>query len=208
MQSSHIHTTRNTLTTVQAFGFWVYWLCCCISSSAKHLGYSLSLFMLSAFPNVMSHTAHAALLQPIGADQIYPGQGDDTDNGICCVYSGVPGKRREIIIIPLPFLANMPAILHTTHYTLHTTHYTLHTTHYTLHTTHYTLLNIQPYTLHTGASLVSDGFAKGNAYYFNYHHSAADTITALNYDGLRLSVAAYAVLAYVTADIPQDLQSI
>ncbi len=61
--------------------------------------------------------------------------------------------------------------------------YTTCSTHYT-HYTHYTLLNTQPYThtTHTGASLVSDGFAKGNAYYFNYHHSAADTITALNYD--------------------------
>ena len=32
-----------------------------------------------------------------------------------------------------------------------------------------------------------------------------DTITALNYDGVRRSVAAMAVMSYVLADIPDDL---
>ncbi|ELR20065.1 peptidase M28, putative [Acanthamoeba castellanii str. Neff] len=47
--------------------------------------------------------------------------------------------------------------------------------------------------------------SKGSSHYFNYHHSSADTITALNYDGVRRSVAAMAVMSYVLADIPDDL---
>lgn len=33
-----------------------------------------------------------------------------------------------------------------------------------------------------------------------------DTITALNYDGVRRSVAAMAVMSYVLADIPEALR--
>eukprot|EP01116_Phalansterium_solitarium_P021967 TRINITY_DN7066_c0_g1_i1.p1 TRINITY_DN7066_c0_g1~~TRINITY_DN7066_c0_g1_i1.p1 ORF type:complete len:497 (-),score=131.85 TRINITY_DN7066_c0_g1_i1:265-1755(-) len=62
-----------------------------------------------------------------------------------------------------------------------------------------------------GMSLISAGFSNwqtDNYYYFNYHHSNADSITSLDYDGLRLSVAAEAVYAYVIADMEDRLPTI
>jgi len=59
-----------------------------------------------------------------------------------------------------------------------------------------------------GGSLMSKGFDEANGgrdYYFRYHHSHADSISCLNYDGLRRSVASTAVLAYVVADMDQRL---
>jgi len=58
-----------------------------------------------------------------------------------------------------------------------------------------------------GGSLISRGFndPETKDYYFNYHHSRADMITSLNYDGLRRSIGSFAVLAYVVADMDQIL---
>lgn len=42
-------------------------------------------------------------------------------------------------------------------------------------------------------------------YYFWFHHTNADSITHLNREGLRNSVAAYAVLSYVLADMPERI---
>jgi len=53
-----------------------------------------------------------------------------------------------------------------------------------------------------GGSLLDN---KGSSFYFNYHHANSDTITALDYDGIRRSVGAMAVMSYVLAAIPQDL---
>jgi carboxypeptidase Q len=103
-------------------------------------GFSGSASALSVMQNI------SALLAPLQADAIYPGQGADTDNGFL-VDAGVPG-----------------------------------------------------------GSLESEGFSEKPFYYFNYHHSNADTITSLNYEGVRASVAAFAVMAYVLADIPENLQ--
>jgi len=55
-----------------------------------------------------------------------------------------------------------------------------------------------------GGSLKSYGFDDGQPlldFYFNYHHSHADTISSLNMDGLKRSVASTAVLAYIVADM-------
>lgn len=57
-------------------------------------------------------------------------------------------------------------------------------------------------------SLQSSGFITEeplDAYYFFFHHTNADTITALNYDGVTRSVAAWAVFSYVIADMDQKL---
>jgi len=43
------------------------------------------------------------------------------------------------------------------------------------------------------------------AYYFYFHHSNADTFAAVNPVGMANSVAAYAVLSYVLADMPTRL---
>jgi len=58
-----------------------------------------------------------------------------------------------------------------------------------------------------GASLTSDGFITTDheAFYFYYHHSNADTFTAINMKGVKTSVAAFAVMAYVVADMEQRL---
>jgi carboxypeptidase Q len=58
-----------------------------------------------------------------------------------------------------------------------------------------------------GGSLISRGFNEKETkdYYFNFHHSRADMITSLNYDGLRRSVASFGVLTYVVADMDQTL---
>eukprot|EP01119_Soliformovum_irregulare_P012072 TRINITY_DN3110_c0_g1_i1.p1 TRINITY_DN3110_c0_g1~~TRINITY_DN3110_c0_g1_i1.p1 ORF type:complete len:479 (+),score=139.75 TRINITY_DN3110_c0_g1_i1:72-1508(+) len=87
----------------------------------------------------------STLLAPIQANQIWEGQGADTDNWPL-VNKGVPG-----------------------------------------------------------GSLKSTGFSSSPFFYFNYHHSNADTMTALNQNGLRKSVAALAVMSYVAADIPERL---
>jgi len=47
-------------------------------------------------------------------------------------------------------------------------------------------------------SMHSQGFigpTPESQYYFNYHHSNADTVTAMDYNGLARSVAAYAVVS-------------
>ena len=56
-----------------------------------------------------------------------------------------------------------------------------------------------------------------NAYYFFFHHTNADTFTgldhintiryfiAINMDGIKTSIAAFAVMAYVVADMEQRL---
>lgn len=44
-----------------------------------------------------------------------------------------------------------------------------------------------------------------SAYYFNYHHSQADTFTAINPAGVVNSVAAFGVMCYVLADMPERL---
>eukprot|EP01102_Stenamoeba_stenopodia_P002642 TRINITY_DN124_c0_g3_i1.p1 TRINITY_DN124_c0_g3~~TRINITY_DN124_c0_g3_i1.p1 ORF type:complete len:510 (+),score=128.17 TRINITY_DN124_c0_g3_i1:51-1532(+) len=55
-------------------------------------------------------------------------------------------------------------------------------------------------------SLQSAGFSSGlDAFYFFYHHTNADTITALDFDGLRNSVAAFSILSYVVADMEPRL---
>jgi len=58
-----------------------------------------------------------------------------------------------------------------------------------------------------GASLQSGGFDVDgmDAYYFFYHHSNADTFTVINPDGIKGSVASFAVLSYVIADMDQRL---
>jgi len=58
-----------------------------------------------------------------------------------------------------------------------------------------------------GGSLHSAGFdAQGaDAYYFYFHHSNADTFTIINHLGMRNSVAAFAVMSYVVADMEQRL---
>lgn len=43
------------------------------------------------------------------------------------------------------------------------------------------------------------------AFYFFYHHSNADTITAIDQDGLANSVAAFGVMSYVLADMTERL---
>lgn len=63
-----------------------------------------------------------------------------------------------------------------------------------------------------GGSLRSTGFGSAakspmDAYYFFFHHSHADMLTHLNRDGLRNSIAAFAVYAYVLADMPNKLPS-
>jgi hypothetical protein len=58
------------------------------------------------------------------------------------------------------------------------------------------------------ASFESEGFVSNDpmgAYYFYFHHSNADMITALNIPGLKLSVGIYATLAYVIADMQERL---
>jgi len=57
-----------------------------------------------------------------------------------------------------------------------------------------------------GGSLDSTGATSGDdAFYFNYHHSNADTITHMNYEGVKLSVASFGIVAYVLADMDQRL---
>eukprot|EP01114_Cavostelium_apophysatum_P012447 TRINITY_DN2789_c0_g1_i1.p1 TRINITY_DN2789_c0_g1~~TRINITY_DN2789_c0_g1_i1.p1 ORF type:complete len:536 (-),score=73.19 TRINITY_DN2789_c0_g1_i1:81-1688(-) len=58
-----------------------------------------------------------------------------------------------------------------------------------------------------GASLTSSGFEVNGtaAHYFFYHHSNSDTFTAINMEGIKTSVAAFAVLTYVIADMDQRL---
>jgi len=53
-------------------------------------------------------------------------------------------------------------------------------------------------------SLESDGFGV-DGYYFYYHHSNADTVTHINRNGFKSSIAAFAVLSYVVADMEQRL---
>jgi len=105
-------------------------------------GFSGSAAALAIMQNI------SELLEPIGASNIYPGEGADTDNGYL-VAQGVPG-----------------------------------------------------------ASFESTGFGgpDDDAFYFNYHHTNADTITSLNRDGLRLSVAAMSIVVYVVADLEHSLR--
>jgi len=56
-----------------------------------------------------------------------------------------------------------------------------------------------------GMALNSIGGNDDGDFYFNYHHSNADMMTALDYDGLRLCVGATAVYAYIVADMEQTL---
>jgi len=58
-----------------------------------------------------------------------------------------------------------------------------------------------------GLNLKSGGFYVngGDAYYFFFHHTNADTFTAINMDGMRSSVAAFAIMSYVIADMDQRL---
>ncbi len=44
-----------------------------------------------------------------------------------------------------------------------------------------------------------------SAYYFNYHHSQADTFTVIDPQGVANSVAAFGVMCYVLADMPTRL---
>jgi hypothetical protein len=39
------------------------------------------------------------------------------------------------------------------------------------------------------------------AFYFFYHHSNADSFDVINIEGLKTSIAAYAVMSYVVAGI-------
>jgi len=53
-------------------------------------------------------------------------------------------------------------------------------------------------------SLKSAGFGI-DGYYFYFHHTHADTVSHIHRDGFRRSVAAFAVMAYVVADMEQRL---
>jgi len=58
-------------------------------------------------------------------------------------------------------------------------------------------------------SMMSAGFygypTTYDAYYFNYHHSNADTFTSINPQGIENSVASFAVMSYVLADMTTRL---
>jgi len=53
-------------------------------------------------------------------------------------------------------------------------------------------------------SLESTGFGI-NGYYFFFHHSNADMITHINRNGFKNSIASFAVMSYVVADMEQRL---
>jgi len=55
------------------------------------------------------------------------------------------------------------------------------------------------------ASLQSTGSDGPNAYYFYFHHSNADMLTHMNKTGMINSIAAYAIMSYVLADMEQRL---
>jgi hypothetical protein len=46
-----------------------------------------------------------------------------------------------------------------------------------------------------------------NRTYFDYHHSAADTLDKVNGDDLAAMAAATAVMAYVIADMPERIDA-
>jgi len=54
-------------------------------------------------------------------------------------------------------------------------------------------------------SLRSTGLDNDSQYYFYFHHTHADTISHIHRDGIRNSVAAMAVMAYVVADMEERL---
>jgi carboxypeptidase Q len=58
-----------------------------------------------------------------------------------------------------------------------------------------------------GGSLTSTGFeVLGKpAYYFFFHHTNADTFTAIDPHGMKSSVAAFGIMSYVVADMDQTL---
>eukprot|EP01126_Amoeba_proteus_P059197 TRINITY_DN7711_c0_g2_i3.p1 TRINITY_DN7711_c0_g2~~TRINITY_DN7711_c0_g2_i3.p1 ORF type:complete len:371 (+),score=92.25 TRINITY_DN7711_c0_g2_i3:47-1159(+) len=61
-----------------------------------------------------------------------------------------------------------------------------------------------------GDAGVPTGSLYGSAetgYYFYFHHNNADTITHVNREGLRRSIAAFGVFAYILADMEQRLPS-
>lgn len=58
------------------------------------------------------------------------------------------------------------------------------------------------------SSLHSSGMSSGDQTYFWYHHSNADTPDKMIDDGVRQSVAAIAVVLYVTADMPDSLNAL
>jgi len=57
------------------------------------------------------------------------------------------------------------------------------------------------------ASLEDASSVNGSGYYFDFHHSAADTFTAVldAEQGAKLAVAALGTLAYVIADLDEEL---
>jgi Zn-dependent M28 family amino/carboxypeptidase len=42
-------------------------------------------------------------------------------------------------------------------------------------------------------------------HYFDWHHTAADTVDKIDLDDLRRNVAAMAVMTYVLADMPEAI---
>jgi carboxypeptidase Q len=56
-----------------------------------------------------------------------------------------------------------------------------------------------------GGVLNSSGFDDSEAYYFWFHHSNADMITHINKQGFVNSVAAFAVMSYILADMEERL---